>query len=870
MAKRKDTNAMNTKNLSIALMLLVIAFPVTVAATYANDSRGYTARACGFDMNRNGTIGEPADATVGDGNTTDPDGDSTDEDLIYVDATDGNDNTGDGSAGNPYKTVQYALNQADGPGDGAEDIVCISGVFQEEITLTQSGVAGYYTRDNFQFPDNPFMLIGWDKDADGEYPPYDADDTAVLDGNVGATFLGLAITNDPAEKSYVEIAHIAIKYYGYDTLGDSTPRGAMKMAPGNVSTVSHIYFHDVEMKSINDGIKTDGYTIIWSFWVGNTPFKHIALINNRIDGLSCYGCRGAPGNGSGFYRLQNNTYMFTVGEYKNEGKPNLGTVWKVWGEHSDVDFLDNLVYGATSDSATQTISGSAFGVRPCVRNYVIRNNEWIDARGGISVDGLSDGGCHARSIDNVVIDRNIIRNSYTNWNYGYLTPIMIDEGGTITAETVEDVTITNNFISILDTSQNTRGFQSHLGNDGGPQVGVITFAGNTVYGPGAGSLYRAMSIYSIQTYPQEDYVIKNNIFANVGANNRVTRVSHDPNGWIANGNIYDDDGSFNWDPDLGATLTFAEWQTASGQDANSKEGDPLFVNAANGDFHIHPNDTLVEGAGVDITSITTVDFDGDARSSSTPWPGADVGVEANVPNQAPTANDDSYQTDVNTELNVDANNGVLDNDSDPESDPLTAILVTDVSNGTLTLYSTGAFDYTPDANYVGEDMFVYKANDGELDSGDANVVITVSSTEPTDDYASAESTSRGTVDGNYTDTYSSDDSYEALTEVVHANRSKLEHEWTFSVTGGTSVQFSVEAYKAGTEDNFDFEYSPNGSDWTYMLTVSKTSDDNTPQTFDLPGGTSGTFYIHVFDTNRNNKAKDLDTVYVDHMFIRSQ
>ena len=40
--------------------------------------------------------------------------------------------------------------------------------------------------------------------------------------------------------------------------------------------------------------------------------------------------------------------------------------------------------------------------------------------------------------------------------------------------------------------------------------------------------------------------------------------------------------------------------------------------------------------------------------------------------------------------------------------------------------------------------------------------------------------------------------------------------------------------------------------------------------FRVTGDTSGTLYIRVLDTNRDNTAKDLDTIYVDHMFIRSQ
>ncbi len=57
----------------------------------------------------------------------------------------------------------------------------------------------------------------------------------------------------------------------------------------------------------------------------------------------------------------------------------------------------------------------------------------------------------------------------------------------------------------------------------------------------------------------------------------------------------------------------------------------MFVDKANGDFHIHPNDTLVEGAGVDITDITTADIDGDERTAGTPWPGADVRPETQPP-----------------------------------------------------------------------------------------------------------------------------------------------------------------------------------------------------------------------------------------------
>ncbi|OGO23305.1 MAG: hypothetical protein A2144_12865 [Chloroflexi bacterium RBG_16_50_9] len=69
--------------------------------------------------------------------------------------------------------------------------------------------------------------------------------------------------------------------------------------------------------------------------------------------------------------------------------------------------------------------------------------------------------------------------------------------------------------------------------------------------------------------------------------------------------------------------------------------------------------------------------------------------------------------------------GVLTNDSDANGDPLTAVLVSGVSQGSLTLNSNGSFTYTPTAGYAGSDSFTYKANDGKADSNTATVTITI-------------------------------------------------------------------------------------------------------------------------------------------------
>ncbi len=104
---------------------------------------------------------------------------------------------------------------------------------------------------------------------------------------------------------------------------------------------------------------------------------------------------------------------------------------------------------------------------------------------------------------------------------------------------------------------------------------------------------------------------------------------------------------------------------------------------------------------------------------------ATVTITVNAVNDAPVADGESYTTDEDTVLSEAAGNGVLVGDTDVEASPLTAILVSGPSHGTLTFNANGSFTYTPAANYNGPDSFTYKANDGSLDSNVATVSITV-------------------------------------------------------------------------------------------------------------------------------------------------
>jgi hypothetical protein len=103
---------------------------------------------------------------------------------------------------------------------------------------------------------------------------------------------------------------------------------------------------------------------------------------------------------------------------------------------------------------------------------------------------------------------------------------------------------------------------------------------------------------------------------------------------------------------------------------------------------------------------------------------ASVQITIHPVNDPPVVVDDSYSVSQNITLFVSAP-GVLKNDDDVDGDPLTAVLVSSPTNGSLLLNSNGSFKYTPNSGFHGVDNFTYKANDSQSDSNLATVIITV-------------------------------------------------------------------------------------------------------------------------------------------------
>jgi len=103
----------------------------------------------------------------------------------------------------------------------------------------------------------------------------------------------------------------------------------------------------------------------------------------------------------------------------------------------------------------------------------------------------------------------------------------------------------------------------------------------------------------------------------------------------------------------------------------------------------------------------------------------DVNGQINIP---PVANNNWYVTSEDNTLLI-PSPGILVNDNDSDGpNPLTVVLDTDVSHGTLTLNSSGGFSYTPAQGSTVTETFTYKAYDGGYYSNVARVYISITPT----------------------------------------------------------------------------------------------------------------------------------------------
>ncbi len=171
------------------------------------------------------------------------------------------------------------------------------------------------------------------------------------------------------------------------------------------------------------------------------------------------------------------------------------------------------------------------------------------------------------------------------------------------------------------------------------------------------------------------------------------------------------DQTINLDEDTNAAVALA---------ATDPEGDPLTF-----EILTAPGSGVLSGTAPNLTYVPNVDFNGSdsftyrANDGTSNSNAATVTLDVAPVNDSPEANSDVVTLAEDNTANI----TVIANDID--GDTLTYQVITQPLNGVLS-GSGPQFTYTPNPNFNGADSFAYVANDGNVNSNEATVSLSIS------------------------------------------------------------------------------------------------------------------------------------------------
>ncbi|MCZ0757576.1 Ig-like domain-containing protein [Vibrio diabolicus] len=181
---------------------------------------------------------------------------------------------------------------------------------------------------------------------------------------------------------------------------------------------------------------------------------------------------------------------------------------------------------------------------------------------------------------------------------------------------------------------------------------------------------------------------------------------------------------------------------------------------ASGAIVYNPNENYF---GEDSFTYTVADLAGAVSNVAT------VTMTVTPVNDAPMAQAQSQTLDEDNSLVI----TLVGSDIDNDDDTLQYLITEQVSHGVLEQLTNNGWRYTPEANFNGSDFFLFKVNDGDLDSTEVRVDLTVNPVNDTptatDISATGEEEIPLTITLNGNDAEGSSLSYQIVTSPVNGN-----------------------------------------------------------------------------------------------------
>ncbi len=309
-------------------------------------------------------------------------------------------------------------------------------------------------------------------------------------------------------------------------------------------------------------------------------FRHPVCVytgatSNLVTNITAYNSYGTSplciyGAGNSGNLIQNSTFYNDT--YMREAYVFTGSVWSVVVAHGGAanNTIDScLIYSTAGPFRSNTFNGHGYGVL------------------------VGDSGT------SLTVSHSYI---YGNFEWG----VDVGSGGNSGLGTGASIAFWSNLLDISASSSSTTGGEGFLLTG---SVGSVIY-NNTVYGPGVANPVVTQASTSTGA------LVKNNIFwtggyASVDASSE-TSTAYDYNDYFSAPGT-----PFNWG---GTAYNFANWKTASSQDAHSISSDPLLTNgaalSAGGDYTLLRASPAID-AGVNLGSTYQMGlFSGDL------WPGS--------------------------------------------------------------------------------------------------------------------------------------------------------------------------------------------------------------------------------------------------------
>ena len=412
----------------------------------------------------------------------------------------------------------------------------------------------------------------------------------------------------------------------------------------------------------------------------------------------------------------------------------------VAGAFSDIDAGDVLTYsvdhipgGLTFDSATGTFSGTFANWASDHTNTGVKG-EYL-----ITVTATDQSGA--------TVTQTFL------WTVGNPAPVATDDSGATNQQTElvvdhrtegvlgNDVDPDGDALSVSHVNGNAAGVgQPVLGSNGG----TFTLNADGTYTFNPGSAFNALAAGQTAT-TSITYTVSDAQGATDTATLTITVTGTNDTPTLTPEVTLDDQSGND-----GQAITPVD---VSGQFTDVDAGDVLTYSATGlpPGLSIDPNTGIITGTldrsasqggtdGVYTVTITATDKLGASVSQDFSW---------DVKNPAPTAVNDSGDTNQGATLNVDAAHGVLTNDTDPDGDTLTVSQVNgNAANvgtaiagnggGTFTLNADGSYTFNPGSAFnaladgqTATSSITYTVSDGEGGTSTATLTVTVTGTNDT-------------------------------------------------------------------------------------------------------------------------------------------